>query len=63
MSRSCLGKMPRCNRLGCISLLATMHEAGEKSPLEKGSELSGFSLEPMSASKMEFPQELPPKSC
>lgn len=38
---------------------ATMHEAGEKSPLEKGSELPGFSLEPISGSKMQFPQELP----
>lgn len=44
---------------GCIRLPATMHEAGEKSPSQKGSELPGLSLQPISGSKTQFPQEIP----
>lgn len=46
MARSCLGKKPRWNRLGCIRLPATMCEAGEKFPLDKRSELPGFPWSP-----------------
>lgn len=46
MALSCLGKMPRWNRLGCIRLPATMHEAGENLPWRRALSCPAFPWSP-----------------